>query len=184
MIREGGGALAKGLFRGVTGILTKPLEGAKSSGVEGFVQGVGKGLIGAATQPVSGVLDLLSKTTEGANAVRMRIASAIMSEEQLLRKRLPRAIGGDNLLRPYDEYKAQGQVINLHLIEYQFFFCKSVKSKLVHMNLLGVFLNCKAYAMQPHVTAMRSLSVPPTQHMWLIFITMVLKNHFNFFSSF
>ncbi|XP_031479692.1 uncharacterized protein LOC116250249 isoform X3 [Nymphaea colorata] len=111
VIREGGGALAKGLFRGVTGILTKPLEGAKSSGVEGFVQGVGKGIIGAAAQPVSGVLDLLSKTTEGANAVRMKITSAIASEEQLLRRRLPRVISGDNVLRPYDEYKAQGQII-------------------------------------------------------------------------
>lgn len=111
VLREGGGALAKGLFRGVTGILTKPLEGAKSSGVEGFVQGVGKGIIGAAAQPVSGVLDLLSKTTEGANAVRMKIASAMTSDEQLLRRRLPRAIGGDNLLCPYDDYKAQGQVI-------------------------------------------------------------------------
>lgn len=110
VIREGGGALAKGLFRGVTGILTKPLEGAKTSGVEGFVQGVGKGIIGAAAQPVSGVLDLLSKTTEGANAMRMKIASAITSEEQLLRRRLPRVLGGDNLLRLYDEYKAQGQV--------------------------------------------------------------------------
>ncbi|XP_020520361.1 uncharacterized protein LOC18430003 [Amborella trichopoda] len=110
-IREGGGALAKGLFRGVTGILTKPLEGAKSSGVEGFVQGVGKGIIGAAAQPVSGVLDLLSKTTEGANAVRMKIASAITSDEQLLRRRLPRVIGADNVLHPYDEYKAQGQVL-------------------------------------------------------------------------
>ncbi|XP_056694057.1 uncharacterized protein [Spinacia oleracea] len=63
VVREGGGALAKSLFRGVTGMFTKPLEGAKSSGVEGFVQGVGKGLIGVAAQPVSGVLDLLSKTT-------------------------------------------------------------------------------------------------------------------------
>ncbi|KAK7264763.1 hypothetical protein RJT34_32373 [Clitoria ternatea] len=111
VIREGGGALAKGLFRGVTGILTKPIEGAKSSGVEGFVQGVGKGIIGAAAQPVSGVLDLLSKTTEGANAMRMKIASAITSDEQLLRRRLPRVISGDNLLQLYDEYKAQGQVI-------------------------------------------------------------------------
>lgn len=110
VIREGGGAFAKGLFRGVTGILTKPLEGAKSSGVEGFVQGFGKGIIGAAAQPVSGVLDLLSKTTEGANAMRMKIMSAITSEEQLLRRRLPRVIGGDNLLRPYNEYNAQGQV--------------------------------------------------------------------------
>ncbi|KDP27978.1 hypothetical protein JCGZ_19058 [Jatropha curcas] len=121
VIREGGGALAKGLFRGVTGILTKPLEGAKTSGVEGFVQGVGKGIIGAAAQPVSGVLDLLSKTTEGANAFRMKIASAITSEEQLLRRRLPRVIGGDNLLRPYNEYKAQGQVI-LQLAESGSFF--------------------------------------------------------------
>ncbi|XP_057959044.1 uncharacterized protein LOC131151699 [Malania oleifera] len=121
VIREGGGALAKGLFRGVTGILTKPLEGAKTSGVEGFVQGVGKGIIGAAAQPVSGVLDLLSKTTEGANAVRMKITSAITSEEQLLRRRLPRVISGDNLLRPYDEYKAQGQVI-LQLAESGSFF--------------------------------------------------------------
>ncbi|KAF7837667.1 putative vacuolar protein sorting-associated protein 13A isoform A [Senna tora] len=121
VIREGGGALAKGLFRGVTGILTKPLEGAKTSGVEGFVQGVGKGIIGAAAQPVSGVLDLLSKTTEGANAMRMKIASAITSEEQLLRRRLPRVISGDNLLQLYDEYKAQGQVI-LQLAESGSFF--------------------------------------------------------------
>ncbi|XP_020230234.1 uncharacterized protein LOC109811015 [Cajanus cajan] len=121
VIREGGGAFAKGLFRGVTGILTKPLEGAKSSGVEGFVQGVGKGIIGAAAQPVSGVLDLLSKTTEGANAMRMKIASAITSDEQLLRRRLPRVISGDNLLQLYDEYKAQGQVI-LQLAESGSFF--------------------------------------------------------------
>ncbi|KAK4798434.1 hypothetical protein SAY86_030760 [Trapa natans] len=121
VIREGGGALAKGLFRGVTGILTKPLEGAKSSGVEGFVQGFGKGIIGAAAQPVSGVLDLLSKTTEGANAMRMKIIAAITSEDQLLRRRLPRVIGADILLRPYDEYKAEGQVI-LQLAECGSFF--------------------------------------------------------------
>ncbi|WOH07393.1 hypothetical protein DCAR_0726823 [Daucus carota subsp. sativus] len=121
VIRDGGGALAKGFFRGFTGIVTKPLEGAKASGVEGFVQGVGKGIIGAAAQPVSGVLDLLSKTTEGANAMRIKIASAIASEDQLLRRRLPRVIGGDNLLRPYDLYKAQGQVI-LQLAESVSFF--------------------------------------------------------------
>ncbi|KAL7618287.1 hypothetical protein Lser_V15G01600 [Lactuca serriola] len=121
VIREGGGALAKGLFRGVTGILTKPLEGAKASGVEGFVSGVGKGIIGAAAQPVSGVLDLLSKTTEGANAMRMKIAAAITSEDLLLRRRLPRVISGDNLLKPYDEYRAQGQVI-LQLAESGSFF--------------------------------------------------------------
>ncbi|KAL8205058.1 hypothetical protein R6Q57_010681 [Mikania cordata] len=121
VIRDGGGALAKGLIRGVMGIVTKPLEGAKASGVEGFVSGVGKGIIGAAAQPVSGVLDLLSKTTEGANAMRMKIAAAITSEDLLLRRRLPRVISGDNLLRPYDDYRAQGQVI-LQLAESGSFF--------------------------------------------------------------
>ncbi|XP_021714350.1 uncharacterized protein LOC110682332 isoform X2 [Chenopodium quinoa] len=111
VVREGGGALAKSVFRGVTGMFTKPIEGAKSSGVEGFVQGVGKGIIGVAAQPVSGVLDLIAKTTEGANAMRMKIQAALTSEVQLLRRRLPRVVSGDNLLRPYDEYKAQGQVI-------------------------------------------------------------------------
>ena len=78
--------------------------------MEGFLQGVGKGLIGVGIQPLSGVLDLLSKTTEGANAMRMKLAAAITFEQQLLRRRLPRVIGGDNVLRPYDEYKARGQV--------------------------------------------------------------------------
>ncbi|XP_035834787.1 uncharacterized protein LOC110887015 isoform X3 [Helianthus annuus] len=121
VIRDGGGALAKGLYRGVVGIIAKPLEGAKASGVEGFVSGVGKGIIGAAAQPVSGVLDLLSKTTEGANAMRMKIAAAISSEDLLLRRRLPRVISGDNLLKPYDDYRAQGQVI-LQLAESGSFF--------------------------------------------------------------
>ncbi|KAD5802908.1 hypothetical protein E3N88_14268 [Mikania micrantha] len=121
VLREGGGALAKGLYRGVVGIIAKPLEGAKASGVEGFVSGVGKGIIGAAAQPVSGVLDLLSKTTEGANAMRMKIAAAITSEDLLLRRRLPRVISGDNLLKPYDDYRAQGQVI-LQLAESGSFF--------------------------------------------------------------
>ncbi|KAK9053434.1 hypothetical protein SSX86_030068 [Deinandra increscens subsp. villosa] len=121
VIREGGGALAKGLYRGVVGIIAKPLEGAKASGVEGFVSGVGKGIIGAAAQPMSGVLDLLSKTTEGANAMRMKIAAAITSEDLLLRRRLPRVISGDNLLKPYDDYRAQGQVI-LQLAESGSFF--------------------------------------------------------------
>lgn len=43
--------------------------------------------------------------------MRMKIQAALTSEEQLLRRRMPRVVSGDNLLRPYDEYKAQGQVI-------------------------------------------------------------------------
>jgi vacuolar protein sorting-associated protein 13A/C len=109
-LREGGEAFAKGLFRGVTGILTKPVEGYKAGGFEGFASGVARGVIGAAAQPMSGVLDLVSKTTDGFNAQGRKISAAITSEQVLTRTRLPRAIGGDNIVRPYDDYKARGQV--------------------------------------------------------------------------
>lgn len=127
-IREGGEAFAKSLFRGVTGIVTKPFEGAQKSGVEGFLQGVGKGVIGVGVQPLSGVLDLLSKTTEGANAMRMKLSAAISFEQQVLRRRLPRVIGGDNVLRPYDEYKARGQVCLIFLFSSVKFMCSRLET--------------------------------------------------------
>ncbi|GBG70050.1 hypothetical protein CBR_g4878 [Chara braunii] len=80
---EGGQALFKGVFRGVSGLVLKPLEGAKDGGVEGFVHGVGKGIIGAAVQPVSGVLDLLSKTTDGVNATKLKLAAMVKAEQEV-----------------------------------------------------------------------------------------------------
>ena len=109
-LREGSEALAKGLFRGVTGILTKPVEGAQEFGVGGFVSGVGKGLVGVAAQPMSGVLDLVSKTADGVNASRLKLSAAMSAKTTLKRHRQPRAIGGDNILKPYDDYAARGQV--------------------------------------------------------------------------
>ena len=51
------------VFSGVTGVFTKPVEGAKSGGVAGFAAGFGKGLVGLVSKPVSGAVDLVSKTT-------------------------------------------------------------------------------------------------------------------------
>jgi vacuolar protein sorting-associated protein 13A/C len=48
---------------GVTGFVTKPIEGASKGGVTGFFKGAGKGIIGLAVKPVTGVVDLVSKTT-------------------------------------------------------------------------------------------------------------------------
>ena len=47
---------------GVTGVFTKPISGAKSGGVGGFFAGAGKGIVGLVAKPVSGVVDLVSKT--------------------------------------------------------------------------------------------------------------------------
>eukprot|EP00762_Andalucia_godoyi_P001325 ANDGO_04804.mRNA.1 Putative vacuolar protein sorting-associated protein 13A len=64
-LEQGGKALAKGLFGGIVGLVTKPVEGAKKDGVAGFFKGVGKGIAGVAAKPVSGALTFVAKTTEG-----------------------------------------------------------------------------------------------------------------------
>jgi hypothetical protein len=110
-LRDGGEALARSLLRGVTGLLTKPVEGARREGVEGFIKGVGKGLLGAATQPMSGVLDLVSSTTAGLSASWDTVAAVLSDERTHTRRRLPRAVRGDGVLRPYEGYQAVGQHI-------------------------------------------------------------------------
>ncbi len=62
---QGMTSMSKGIFEGVTGLVTQPVKGAKEEGAKGFFKGFGKGLIGIATKPVAGVLDMASKTTEG-----------------------------------------------------------------------------------------------------------------------
>lgn len=51
---------SQGVFDGVTGVVTKPIEGAREGGVGGFFKGVGKGLIGVVTRPTAGVVDFAS----------------------------------------------------------------------------------------------------------------------------
>ena len=55
----------KSLWAGVSGIVTQPVRGAQAEGIKGFGKGVGKGLLGTVVKPVSGVVDLVSKMTEG-----------------------------------------------------------------------------------------------------------------------
>ena len=42
-LAKGGKGLVKGFVSGLTGIVTKPFEGAKAEGAEGFIKGIGKG---------------------------------------------------------------------------------------------------------------------------------------------
>lgn len=45
---------------GVSGVIMKPISGAKQEGVEGFFKGVGKGVMGLVTRPTAGVIDFAS----------------------------------------------------------------------------------------------------------------------------
>ena len=54
--------LAEGFFGGITGVVTKPVDGAREDGVGGFFKGVGKGVVGLVTRPVGGAVDFASGT--------------------------------------------------------------------------------------------------------------------------
>lgn len=48
--------LGSELVGGVTGIFSKPIEKSKKEGAKGFFKGLGSGLIGAISAPVTGIL--------------------------------------------------------------------------------------------------------------------------------
>ena len=64
-IGKGAKGFGKSLWSGASGIVMQPFKGAKEGGGKGLVKGLGKGLLGTVVKPVSGVVDLVSKTTEG-----------------------------------------------------------------------------------------------------------------------
>ena len=91
-----GSRLGKGLFDGVTGIVSQPIQGAQKSGIGGFLKGVVKGTVGLAVKPITGVVDAATTMVEG-------IQSTAVSEIHFSRARNPRMIyGKDNCLREYD----------------------------------------------------------------------------------
>ena len=95
---EGAGAFGTSILRGFRGLVEKPLQGAKQSGVEGAMKGIAKGLVGVVANPVSGALDALSATAEGFDASLSSKARESMINMQ--RRRLPRVVGGDGRLTP------------------------------------------------------------------------------------
>ena len=64
-------------------------------GPAGFFKGVGKGVIGAVAQPLSGGLDFASSAFEGIDATKDQLIGRPRAGMTNRRLRLPRAIGGD-----------------------------------------------------------------------------------------
>lgn len=44
----------------MTGVVTQPLQGARSEGVEGFFRGLGRGAAGLVARPTAGIVDFAS----------------------------------------------------------------------------------------------------------------------------
>ena len=64
MVR-GGKSLVKGLWGGVSGLVTQPVKDVKAKGVSGLGTGIGKGLAGLVLKPVVGVMDAATNITVG-----------------------------------------------------------------------------------------------------------------------
>ncbi|KAG9559314.1 UDP-Glycosyltransferase/glycogen phosphorylase, partial [Aureobasidium melanogenum] len=54
-----------GMFDGITGLVTQPLEGAKKEGAAGFVKGVGKGIGGIVLKPGAAIFGIPAYTMKG-----------------------------------------------------------------------------------------------------------------------
>lgn len=104
-IASGAMQLISGVTSGVAGLVEKPVEMTKKDGATGLLKGFGLGVIGLVTKPLVGVLDLTTSVGEGIRG------SADGMELELMPARLPRVVPFDSVLRPYDEYEAQGQSI-------------------------------------------------------------------------
>ena len=74
------------------------------------MKGIGKGLVGAVAQPVSGGLDLFSSAFEGLDASKDQLLGKPRASILLRRKRLPRVIGGDGKLQPFVRDGSERQV--------------------------------------------------------------------------
>jgi vacuolar protein sorting-associated protein 13A/C len=58
---------------GVTGVFTKPLQKSKEEGAKGFFKGLGSGLVGMISAPVTATLRAGSSITQGAAATATQI---------------------------------------------------------------------------------------------------------------
>ncbi|KAL1431458.1 hypothetical protein MTO96_014190 [Rhipicephalus appendiculatus] len=100
-IAQGGRDLVMGVYEGVTGIVTKPVAGAKEEGISGFFKGVGKGLIGAVARPTAGVVDFASGSFDA-----VKRATDVVDEVRPVRP--TRFIRPDGIIRPYNLMEAEG----------------------------------------------------------------------------
>ena len=94
---------------GFAGIFTKPFKGAQNEGAKGFFKGLGQGLLGAVTAPVTGVLKLGTSITQGIEGTVTKIGKG--GVPQMGRIRYPRYITPANVLVTYDEELSEAKLL-------------------------------------------------------------------------
>src|SRR4051812_6077055 len=64
-LRAAGRAPVLGIFDGISGLVTQPMQGAKEEGAVGFMKGVGKGFGGLLIKPIAGVHGIMGNISKG-----------------------------------------------------------------------------------------------------------------------
>ncbi|TRY69082.1 hypothetical protein TCAL_09656 [Tigriopus californicus] len=107
-LARGGKGLVMGFFDGVTGVATKPIEGARDEGFGGFFKGMGKGVVGLVTRPTGGMIDFASGTFDS-------LKRCTDVGDELSRVRPARFIQLDGVVRNYNLKEATGNKILMEL---------------------------------------------------------------------
>uniref|UniRef100_A0A158Q918 VP13A protein n=1 Tax=Elaeophora elaphi TaxID=1147741 RepID=A0A158Q918_9BILA len=103
-VARGAKGIGQGFYDGISGVVFKPLAGARTGGAGGFAKGLSLGLVGIVTRPLSGAVDFASSTLD---AVR----SATVGTDETKPLRPSRVIFSDNIVRPYSQKMAIGAQI-------------------------------------------------------------------------
>lgn len=96
--------ISQGVISALTGMVTKPMSGAKRDGVSGAMKGLARGAFGLIAQPVVGFTSLISDTLQA-------VKSATDTVQIVQRARLPRYLAVDCALRPYSLVEAEALVL-------------------------------------------------------------------------
>lgn len=103
-LKSGAQSIGKGVWSGVTGIVTQPIKEVKRSGAIGIFKGIFKGITGVITKPLGGILDATSQTTEG---IKKTITKNDDKANEF-KQRPPRVFYTDkNVIKVYDNEHAK-----------------------------------------------------------------------------
>jgi len=112
-VESGAVKLVRGVWDGVTGVVRAPLRGAERHGMEGFAKGVGKGLLGLLVKPMIGLSDAATDVMIGVQgSVEGKSSLLRGSRHAQVRPRRP-MYGRDRILRPYSVADAAAATLML-----------------------------------------------------------------------
>ncbi|CAI5464911.1 unnamed protein product [Closterium sp. Yama58-4] len=96
-VLRGAQDLGLGFVGAVTGLVLQPLEGARREGAVGAVKGMGIGVVGLVTKPLSGLLGFASTLTESAGT-GIRAIGGDVTRRTVPRIRLPSTFGRNDAI--------------------------------------------------------------------------------------